>query len=42
MDDRIVVSAEQTGQLLVELVDLLIDQVQLLQEHLQQPAVDRL
>jgi hypothetical protein len=41
MDDRIVVSAEQIGQLLVELADLLINQLQLLQEHLQQPTVDR-
>jgi len=30
MDDRIVVPAEQTGQLLVEFADLLIDQLQLL------------
>jgi hypothetical protein len=42
MDDRIVVPAEQTGQLLVECADLLIDELQFLQEHLQQPAIDRL
>ena len=42
MDDRIVVSTEQTGQLLVELADVLIEELQLLQEHLQQAAVDRL
>jgi hypothetical protein len=29
-----------SGQLLVELADLLVDELQLLQEHLQQPAVD--
>ena len=40
MLDRILVSAEQSGQLLVELADLLVDELQLLQEHLQQPAVD--
>jgi hypothetical protein len=31
MDDRIVLLAEQTGQLLVEFADLLIDELQLLQ-----------
>jgi hypothetical protein len=30
MDDRIVVSAEQICQLLIELADLLIDELQLL------------
>jgi hypothetical protein len=32
LDDRIVVLAEQTGQVLVEFADLLIDELQLFQE----------
>jgi hypothetical protein len=38
--DGILVLAEQTGHLLVQLADLLVDQSQFLQRHLQQPPVD--
>ncbi len=31
---------EQTGDLLVELADLLLEELQLLQRHLQQPPID--
>jgi len=40
--DGILVLAEQIGHLLVQLADLLVDQSQFLQRHLQQPPVDRL
>ena len=33
---------EQTGHLLVQLADLLLEELQLLQRHLQQPSVHRL
>jgi hypothetical protein len=33
---------EQTCNLLVQLADLLLDQLQLLERHLHQPAVDRI
>jgi len=36
----ILVLAEQTGHLLVQFADLLVDQSQFLQRHLQQPPVD--
>jgi len=32
--------AEQTGQLLVQFADLLVDQPTFLQRHLQQPPID--
>src|SRR5260370_25798824 len=38
--DRILVPPDQTGHLLVQLGDLLVDQSQFLQRHLQQPPVD--
>ncbi len=40
--DHLLMLAEQSRHLLVQLADLLLDQLQLLQEHLEQSAVDGL
>jgi hypothetical protein len=37
--DRVLVLAEQTSHLLVQLADLLLEELQLLQHHLQEPSV---
>jgi len=40
--DCVLVLTEQTGHLLVQLADLLLEELQLLKRHLQQPLVHRL